>query len=75
VKSLQLLADLNCDWCNGLLPSSSSSSAATPTAAAAEAGGRVPQKGRWGCASCSNAQYCSKACAAAGNKVHGPNCW
>jgi hypothetical protein len=20
-------------------------------------------------------QYCSQACAAAGNKVHGPNCW
>jgi hypothetical protein len=73
VESLQLLADLNCDWCNGPMPSSS---AATPAAAAAaETGCSVQQKARWGCASCSNAQYCSQACASAGNKVHGPNCW
>jgi hypothetical protein len=30
---------------------------------------------RWGCPSCSAAQYCSKACADAAKAVHNANCW
>jgi hypothetical protein len=87
VTSLQLLADMNCDWCNGPVPHSNSSSSAAASAAASDAesaaatGGSAGQQQQqrqkqcWGCASCSNAQYCSEECAAAGNKVHGPNCW
>jgi hypothetical protein len=70
VQSLQLLADLNCDWCNRPMQHNNSSSANDVGAQQQQ-----QQQQRWGCASCSNAQYCSHTCAAAGNKVHGPNCW
>jgi hypothetical protein len=58
-QHLCALADTACDWCGRELQPAASGSSSSKRA----------------CASCALTQYCSDACAAAGGRVHGPNCW
>ncbi|KAF8071336.1 abcC3 [Scenedesmus sp. PABB004] len=69
-----LAADQHCDWCDTPLAAAGGGDG-SGGGGSSGGGSSAPRAAGHGCPSCSVAQFCSARCAAAGGRVHAPNCW